>query len=585
MKRWIWPLVRRRLALIAAAAVAVLVSTAITIAGPALVKYAIDDGLTQGDETALERAALAFLALALARPLVQRAITLWTARAGEQFLADLRTITFDRLQELSLPYFEAERAGVLVSRLTADVQSLTQFVRMALVEVVQNILLLVVTLAVLLVLAPKLLLFALVSLPLIVVTWVIYHRRSHGAYLAIRDTIATTLAALQERFAGVRVIQSFRREEDAFASYDRHSRDQIAAWRRASYVNVAFWPVIEVGRAISLAAVLIGGAVLADRGEVTVGTVAAFVLYLTSLFDPIARLAEWFSEMRSGQAALAKIVGVLEARVTVGERAAGEELPSSGLHAADEVAFAYDPGRPVLEEVVFGVEPGERVALVGPTGAGKSTFAKLLARKYDPLAGAVAFGEVDLRDASLTSLRDRIVFVPQEGHLFSGSIADNVRLARPDATDEEVRDALDSIGALERFERLPEGVNTDVRTRGVRLSAGERQLVSLARVMLADPAVIVLDEATSSVDPGTERAVERALASVAEGRTLITIAHRLSTAQRADRVAVLDHGRLVEHGSHEELVASGGRYAQLWESWRRTGAEPDSGEPAAAAAS
>jgi ATP-binding cassette subfamily B protein len=210
------------------------------------------------------------------------------------------------------------------------------------------------------------------------------------------------------------------------------------------------------------------------------------------------------------------------------------------------------------------------VALVGPTGAGKSTFAKLLTRKYDPLAGAVAFGEIDLRAASYESLRDRIVFVPQEGHLFSGSVADNVRLAKPDASDEDVREALRSIGALERFERLPEGIDTDVRSRGVRLSAGERQLVSLARVLLADPAVIVLDEATSSVDPGTERAVERALAVVARGRTLITIAHRLSTAARADRVAVLRNGKLVELGAHEELVARGGFYSNLWRSWTLT---------------
>ena len=572
MKQWIWPLARRQVRLISIAGVAMLVLTAITVAGPLLVRYAIDDGLKQRSEDALKIAALAFLGLALVRPFVQRALTLLTARAGELFLADLRTALYDRLQELSLPYFEKEKAGVLVSRLTADVQSLTQFVRMALVEVVSNMILLLATLGVLLWLEPKLLGYALLSLPLIVVTWVIYHRRSHPAYLAIRETVAGTLAALQERFAGVQVIQSFRREKDAFAGYEEHSRAQIKAWRRASYVNVSFWPVIDVARGLSLAAVLIGGAVMYDSGEATAGTVAAFVLYLTSLFDPIARLAEWFTELRSGQAALAKIIGVLSAPVTVFERDTPTPLPATGAHAAAGVGFEYDEGRPVLEEVAMAVEPGERVALVGPTGAGKSTFAKLLARKYDPIAGAVAFGEIDLRDASLESLRDRIVFVTQEGHLFSGSIADNVRLARPDASDEEVREALRSIGALERFELLPEGITTDVRTRGVRLSAGERQLVSLARAALAAPGLLVLDEATSSVDPGAERAVERALATVAQGRTVITIAHRLSTAQRADRIAVLDRGRLIELGSHDELVARGGRYAALWASWERSGA-------------
>ena len=574
MNEHVWPLVRRRLSTIAAVTAAVLLSTAATVAGPYLISYAIDEGLVDGDESALQQVALAFLALALVKPLLQRFIVLRTARAGEGFLADLRTTTYNRLQDLSLPYFEGERAGVLVSRLTADVQSLTTFVRMALPEIVTNLILLVATLVVLVLLSAKLLLFALVSLPIVLGAWAVYHRRSEPAYLAIRDTVGTTLAALQERFAGVRVIQAFRRERDAFAGYEERSHEQIAAYKRASYVNIGFFPLIAFAQAIALSGVLVGGAVLYDRGEISIGTMAAFVLYVASLFEPVARLAEWFSELRSGQAALKKIVGVLETPVAVPEHAEPSALPQSGDHSADEVAFAYDEGRLVLEEVAIAVVPGERVALVGPTGAGKSTFAKLLTRKYDPLGGAVAFGEVDLRAASYESLRSRIVFVPQEGHLFTGSVADNVRLARPDAGIEEVRDALRSIGALERFERLPDGLDTDVRSRGVRLSAGERQLVSLARVLLADPAVIVLDEATSSVDPGTERAVERALSVVAKGRTVITIAHRLSTAARADRVAVLSDGRLVELGAHDDLVARGGFYAQLWQSWIRSGAEP-----------
>jgi ATP-binding cassette subfamily B protein len=574
VKEHVWPLVRRQLPLLAVAGVAVLLATVATIAGPLLIRYAIDEGLDARDESALEQAALAFVALAVVRPLLQRFVVLYTARAGEAFLADLRVATFDRLQELSLRYFEGERAGVLVSRLTADVQSLTMFVRLALPEIITNLILLIVTLGVLVALAPKLLLFMLVSVPVVLVAWAVYHRRSEQAYLAIRDTVANTLAALQERFAGVRVIQAFRRESDTFAGYEEKSREQVAAYRSASYVNIGFFPLIDLARGIALAMVLVGGAVLYDRGEITIGTVAAFVLYVTSLFEPLARLAEWFSEMRSGQAALKKIVGVLETPIAVPEHGEPQALPQQGDHSADELVFAYDEGRLVLDDVAIAVTPGERVALVGPTGAGKSTFAKLLTRKYDPLGGAVAFGEIDLRAASYESLRSRIVFVPQEGHLFSGSVADNVRLARPEASDEEVREALRSIGALERFERLPEGLATDVRSRGVRLSAGERQLVSLARVLLADPAVIVLDEATSSVDPGTERAVERALSVVAKGRTVITIAHRLSTAARADRVAVLRDGKLVELGTHEELVARAGFYAQLWRSWMSSGADP-----------
>lgn len=575
MKRHVWPLVWARRWLVAGTLVAVAAAAVIQIAGPWLVKYAIDDGIAERDSGPLRTAAAVFLVLVVARPLVQRAIALLSARAGEGFLADLRSATFDRLQQLSLAFFEKEKAGVLVSRLTADVQSLTMFVRMALVEIVTNLILLLVTLSVLIALSPKLLLFVLAPVPAILVAWAVYHQRSRPAYLAIRDSIAETLASLQERFAGVRVIQSFRRERDACAGYDEKSRAQIDAYKRASYVNVGFFPVIAFVQGLALACVLLGGAILYDRGEVTIGTVAAFVLYVTSLFEPLARLAEWFSEFRSGQAALAKIVGVLDTPVSVPEADESRTLPADGAHAADEVAFAYDEGRLVLENVAMAVQPGERVALVGPTGAGKSTLAKLLTRKYDPVAGAVAFGEIDLRSASTSSLRERIVFVPQEGHLFSGSIADNVRLARPEASDEDVREALRSIGALERFERLPDGLATDVKTRGVRLSAGERQLVSLARVLLADPSVIVLDEATSSVDPGTERAVERALSVIARGRTVITIAHRLSTAARADRVAVLEDGKLVDLGSHEELVARGGPYAKLWAAWTRSGAEPE----------
>jgi ATP-binding cassette subfamily B protein len=310
---------------------------------------------------------------------------------------------------------------------------------------------------------------------------------------------------------------------------------------------------------------LVAGGWLYRDGRVSVGTIVAFALYLLSLFDPIARLGDWYSELQSGRAALAKIAALLETPITV---APGDGALPAGVLAVEDVTFAYGDGAPAVDAVSLAVEPGEHLALVGATGAGKSTLAKLLVRFYDPQRGRLMLGGTDLRAATLDDLRRRVVFVPQEGQLFSGSLADNVRLARPEASDEEVREALRSIGALERFEALADGLETDVRSRGVRLSAGERQLVSLARLALDDPAVIVLDEATSSLDPQTEASVERALHALAEGRTVITIAHRLSTAERADRVAVMEHGRLVEIASHDELVRNGDRYARLWASWQ-----------------
>jgi ATP-binding cassette subfamily B protein len=340
----------------------------------------------------------------------------------------------------------------------------------------------------------------------------------------------------------------------------------VSAWQRISLVNIGFFPVIAFAQSLALAAVLVVGGYLQRHGRVSVGTIVAFALYLISLFDPVARLGDWFSEFQSGRAALAKIVSLLETPVTVvGGHTA---LPRDGVLAAQALTYRYGDGVRAVSDVTLEVASGEHLALVGATGAGKSTLAKLLVRAYDPDEGTVTFGGVPLRAAALDELRRRIVFVPQEGHLFSGTILDNVRLAAPEATDEEARRALQAIGALERFESLPGGLETDVRSRGVRLSSGERQLVSIARVALVDPAVIVLDEATSSLDPQAEAAVEHALSALARGRMMITIAHRLSTAERADRVAVMEHGRLVEVASHDELVARGERYARLWASWR-----------------
>jgi ATP-binding cassette subfamily B protein len=550
-----------------AAAAAVILSTLITLAGPALVRYAVDHGIAKHDRHPLDVAALVILGLAAAKPLVVRAQTLLAATASERFLDSLRRAAFDKLQALPLGFFEQERTGVLVSRLTSDIQALDEFLREALVEVVGSGLQIALTVGVLVILSPPLAAVSLVALPVLIASSWAFHHSAGRAYHAIRDRVAETLTALQEGLSGVRVVQAFRRERRTIEAYKPRSRAQIGAWRRASFVNIRLFTMIPLAQTVALVAVLLVASSMYRNGSISQGTIAAYVLYLVQLFDPIARFSEWLGDFRQGLAALGKVVGLLQTENAVAERPGAVELPADGALELRDVTFGYG-GAAVVKGVSLRLEAGEHVALVGVTGAGKSTLAKLLTRQYDPQQGSIALGGVDLRDGVLLSLRRRIVMLPQEGHLFSGSIADNVRLADPEAPDEAVRHALEQIGARERFEALPDGIHTDVQTRGVRLSAGERQLVGIARVALADPAVIVLDEATSSLDPATEAAVERALAAVVEGRTVIIIAHRLSTAERADRVVVMDRGRVVEVASHDELVAQGERYARLWASWQ-----------------
>src|SRR3954454_8164019 len=550
------------------AAAAVIVSTLITLAGPALVRYAVDNGIAKDDLQPLNVAAVALLLLAALKPLVVRAQTLLAATASERFLNRLRAAAFEKLQALPLGFFEQERTGVLISRLTSDVQALDEFLREAMVEVVGSGLQIVLTVVVLVILSPTLALVSLVALPVLIASSWAFHHGAGRAYHAIRDRVAETLTTLQEGLSGVRVIQAFRRERRTIADYRPRSRAQIGAWRRASFVNIRLFTMIPLAQTVALIAVLLVASSMYRNGSISEGTIAAYVLYLVQLFDPIARFSEWLGEFCQGLAALGKVVSLLKSPNAIVEQDGSIELPPAGTLALERVSFGYDGERPVVHDVSVEFEPGEHVALVGATGAGKSTLAKLLTRQYDPQHGRITFAGIDLREATLDSLHHRIVMLPQEGHLFSGTIADNVRLADPAASDEDVVRALDRIGARERFESLPDGLSTDVQTRGVRLSAGERQLVGIARVALADPAAIVLDEATSSLDPATEAAVERALAAVAAGRTVVTIAHRLSTAERADRVVVMEHGRAVEVATHDELVEHGERYAKLWASWQ-----------------
>jgi ATP-binding cassette subfamily B protein len=545
----------------------VTVWTATTLAGPFLVRYGIDHGIKADDPGALNAAVVGYVAVAITTYVAYRFQVQLISRIGESFLRDLRLRVFDHLQRLSMPFYDREKAGVIVSRMTSDVDSLQELVQMGLLMFVSNGLLLVVSVVVLALVSWKLLLLCLVCVPFVVLASVKFQRDSNKAYLDVRDGIGNTLSQLQEGIAGVRVVQAFGREDVEADRFEQGSRRLFDAHMRSVKISAWYLPIIELAGLLTTAVAIGVGGWWVHTGELTVGTVTFFVLTLSNLFEPIQQLSQLFNIVQSAGASLNKLFGLLDTPVDVPERPGAVDLPHRGEILVDGVGFAYAPGSPVLADVDLRIPVGARIALVGPTGAGKSTLAKLIARLYDPTEGAVRYAGIDLRDATLRSLRERVVVVPQEGFLFNGTILDNVRLARAAATDAEVLDALDAIGVRERFALLPEGLHTEVRERGSRLSAGEKQLVSLARAALADPAVLVLDEATSSLDPGTEVIVEQAMARLMEGRTVIVIAHRLSTAERADLVLVIDHGRLVESGTHVELVARGGVYGHLHDRW------------------
>jgi len=543
-------------------------ATACIVAPPLLYRFAVDRGLAHQRAWPVDEAAMGLIVAAVGALLLTRAQVIIVTRVGEKFLRDLRQRAFDHLLAMSLGFFDTEQTGRLVARMTSDIDTMEDLVQQGLVLFVTNGLLFLVTIAILIYLSPLLAAVCLVAVPPVVAASIWFRRTSNRAYLHVRDTVSQTLSTLQEGLSGVRVVQAFNREESLVRRFGEHNRAQRDANLDAARISSFYFPVIEGSGVLTLAAVMGIGGLLVHRHEVAVGVVGAFAVYLTNLFEPIQQISQLFNIVQSAGAGLAKLYTLLDTPSPVQQRQGAVDLPLQGSVDLDRVTFSYNRDlAPVLNAVSLSVAAGERLALVGPTGAGKSTLAKLVARSYDPTGGAVCFGGVDLRDATLSSLRARVTVVPQEGHLFGGSIADNVRLGRRDATDEEVERALRSLGAYERFASLPEGLATEVREGGSRLSSGERQLVSLARAFLCDPRVLVLDEATSNLDPGTEADVEAAVEALMAGRTVIVVAHRLSTAQRADRVAVVASGGIAEIGTHDELVARDGRYAALFASW------------------
>jgi ABC-type multidrug transport system fused ATPase/permease subunit len=552
----------------------VLVENAARLAIPYLVKVGIDSGIPpireRDDLSTLLMVVGAVLLATLTQAVARNRFLVRQGVVGQDVLLALRRRVFGHFQALSPAFHDGYTSGRVISRQTSDVDAIHEMLETGFDGLVTAALTLVGTAGILLFLDVRLGLVALLCGPFLALLTNWFRKASASSYRVTREKVALVIVHFVESMGGVRAVQAFRREERNQAIFDdvndQYRRANLVAFRLVAW----FMPGIRLIGNITIAVVLLYGGYLAYRGEVTVGVLAAFLLYLRQFFEPMMEISQFYNTFQSASAALEKLAGVLEQEPDVPEPAQPRPLEqAAGELRFDAVRFEYVEGRPVLPGLDLVVPAGQTVALVGTTGAGKTTLAKLATRFYDPSAGRVLLDGVDVRDLASDTLRDHVVMVTQENYLFSGTIADNIRFGRPGATMEEVVAATTALGAHDFIAAMPHGYETDVANQGGRLSAGQRQLVAFARAFLADPAVLILDEATSSLDVPSERLVQQALHTVLAGRTAVIIAHRLSTVQIADRVLVMEHGQVVEDGSPQELVAAGeGRFSALHEAWQ-----------------
>ena len=550
---------------------ALVLATAAALAPAPLAKVAIDQGIQRHDVAALDRVVVLFLISAVVYAVATYAQTYLVGWVGQRTLQDLRLKLFVHLQALSIGFYSRNRAGVIISRMTNDVEALDQLVEDGLATLIQSSLTLIGVLVILLVLDFHLALLTFLVLPILALAGLAFRIASADAYRLTREKIASITGYLQETLSGVRVVRAFGQERQHIRHFRELNDENRAANMTTVRLNAAYFPGVELLSALVTVEILVIGGIEAINGHTSTGVVFAFIAALNNFFDPIQQLSQLYTTYQSGMAALDKIFGLLDERPELADHDDASELPpiKGELHF-DHVSFKYgseDEDPWALHDIDLLIAPGETVALVGETGAGKSTFAKLVARFYDPTEGAVRVDGHDLRSVTAHSLRSQMGVVPQEGFLFSGTVRDNISFGRVDATDDAIREAARAVGAHEFITALQDGYDTEVGERGVQLSAGQRQLVAFARALVADPRILVLDEATSNVDVRTESLIEEGLRRLVAGRTSIVIAHRLSTIRHATRILVMEYGQIVEQGTHEELLDAGGRYWQLYRDW------------------